>query len=44
VTPEFENFLWEKYWEDYNHDGISKNDITISKKEWDRIFQNSLLI
>ena len=44
VKPEFENFLWEKYWEDYNHDGISKNDITISKKEWDRIFQNSLLI
>jgi hypothetical protein len=43
VKPEFENFLWEKYWEDYNHDGISKYDITISKKEWTRIFQNNSL-
>jgi hypothetical protein len=43
VKPEFEKFLWDKYWEDYNYDGISKNDITISKKEWDRIFQNSPL-
>jgi hypothetical protein len=43
VKPEFENFLWEKYLEDYNHDGISKYDITISKKEWNRIFQNNLL-
>jgi hypothetical protein len=44
VKPEFEKFLWEKYWEDYNYDGISKNDITISKKEWNRISQNSPLI
>jgi len=44
VKPEFEKFLWEKYWEDYNYDGISKNDITISKKEWDRISKNSPLI
>ena len=43
VNPEFEKFLREKYWEDYNYDGVSKNDITISKKEWDRIFQNNLL-
>jgi hypothetical protein len=42
VKPEFEKFLWEKYWEDYNCDGVSKNDITISKKEWDRIHQNNL--
>jgi hypothetical protein len=44
VKPEFEKFLWEKYWEDYNYDGITKNNITISKKEWNRISQNSLLI
>jgi hypothetical protein len=44
MKPEFEKFLWEKYWEDYNYDGITKNNITISKKEWDRIFKNSPLI
>jgi len=44
MKPEFEKFLWEKYWEDYNYDGITKNNITISKKEWNRISQNSLLI
>ncbi len=37
VKPDFEKFIWDKYWEDYNYDGISKNRITISKKEWDRI-------
>jgi hypothetical protein len=40
VKPEFEKFLWEKYWEDYNYDGISKNNITLSKKEWNRISKN----
>lgn len=37
VNPDFEKFLWEKYWEDYNYDGVTKNEITISKKEWQRI-------
>jgi hypothetical protein len=37
VNSEFEKFLWEKYWEDYNYDGVTKNEITISKKEWNRI-------
>lgn len=37
VNPEFEKFLWNKYWEDYNYDGVSKNNITLSKKEWDKI-------
>jgi hypothetical protein len=41
VNPEFEKFIWGKYMEDYNYDGVSKNDITISKKEWDRITKNS---
>lgn len=40
VKPEFEKFLWEKYWEDYNYDGITKNNITLSKSEWNRIFEN----
>jgi hypothetical protein len=34
VRPDFEDFMLEKYWEDYNYDGYSKNNITISKKEW----------
>jgi len=34
VKPDFEDFMLEKYWEDYNYDGYSKNNITISKKEW----------
>lgn len=37
VKPEFEKFISEKYWEDYNYDGKSKNMITLSKKEWVRI-------
>jgi hypothetical protein len=37
VKPEFEKFISEKYWEDYNYDGVSKNNITLSKNEWDRI-------
>jgi hypothetical protein len=37
VKPEFEKFISEKYWEDYNYDGVSKNSITLSKNEWDRI-------
>ena len=37
VKPEFEKFIWVKYMEDYNHDGITKHNITLSKKEWDRI-------
>jgi hypothetical protein len=43
VTPEFEKFLWDKYWEDYNYDGVSKNNITLSKKEWDKITKFSKL-
>lgn len=34
VRSDFEDFMLEKYWEDYNYDGFSKNNITISKKEW----------
>ena len=34
VRSDFENFMLEKYWEDYNYDGFSKNNITISKNEW----------
>lgn len=37
VKPEFEKFIFDKYWEDYNYDGKSKNMITLSKKEWERI-------
>lgn len=37
VKPEFEKFISEKYWEDYNYDGKSKNMITLSKKEWEII-------
>ena len=37
VKPEFEKFILEKYMEDYNYDGITKHNITLSKKEWDRI-------
>lgn len=37
MKPELEKFLWDKYWEDYNYDGVSKNNITLSKKEWDKI-------
>jgi hypothetical protein len=36
VKPDFENFMLDKFWEDYNYDGFSKNFITISKKEWNR--------
>lgn len=43
IKPHFENFIWEKYLEDYNYDGISKNYITLSKKEWDRIVNNTKL-
>jgi hypothetical protein len=34
VRSDFENFMLEKYWEDYNYGGFSKNNITISKNEW----------
>lgn len=40
VKPEFEKFMWDKYWEDYNYDGVSKNNITLSKQEWNRIIKN----
>jgi hypothetical protein len=44
VKPDFKKFIWDKYWEDYNYDGVSKNNITLSKKEWDRIIKKSKLI
>lgn len=44
VKPEFENFLWEKYMEDYYYDGITKNNITLSLKEWERIINKPKLI
>lgn len=44
VKPEFEKFVSEKYWEDYNFDGITKNNITISKKEWEKIINNNKII
>lgn len=34
VKSDFENYMLEKFWEDYNYDGYSKNYVTISKKEW----------
>ena len=37
VNDKFLEYVNEKYWEDYNYDGFSKNFITISKKEWHRI-------
>lgn len=37
VNNAFLNHINEKYWEDYNYDGKTKNLITISKKEWERI-------
>jgi hypothetical protein len=37
INDKFLNFVNEKYWEDYEYDGVSKNNITISKKEWYRI-------
>lgn len=42
VKPEFEKFISEKYWEDYNYDGKSKNMITLSKTEWERITKVNL--
>lgn len=44
VKPEFEKFMWDKYWEDYNYNGVSKNNITLSKQEWNRIIKNPKLI
>jgi hypothetical protein len=44
VKPEFEKFIWEKYMEDYNYDGITKHNITLSKKEWDRITKFNKLL
>ena len=37
INDKFLNFVNEKYWEDYDFDGFSKNNIAISKKEWYRI-------
>ena len=37
VNQNFLNYMNEKYWEDYNYDGFTKNNITMSKKEWHRI-------
>ena len=34
VKEDFENFMLNRYWEDYNFDGFSKNHITLSKKKW----------
>ena len=36
--------MWDKYWEDYNYNGVSKNNITLSKQEWNRIIKNLKLI
>jgi hypothetical protein len=36
VRSDFEDFMLEKFWEDYNYNGFSKNFVTISKKEWDK--------
>lgn len=44
VKPDFEKFIWDKYWEDYNYDGFSKNNITLSKKEWDKLMKKSKFI
>lgn len=34
IKNDFENFMLEKFWEDYNYNGYSKNHVTISKNEW----------
>jgi hypothetical protein len=36
VKSDFEDFMLDKFWEDYNYEGFSKNYVTISKKEWER--------
>jgi hypothetical protein len=37
LKKDFIDFITEKYWEDYYYDGITKNEITISRKEWYRV-------
>jgi len=44
VKPDFEKFMWGKYWEDYHYDGVSKNKITLSKKQWDEIMNNQTFL
>ncbi len=34
VKHDFVDFMLNKFWEDYNYDGFSKNNIVMSKKEW----------
>jgi hypothetical protein len=36
VKRSFEDFMLDRFWEDYHFDGYSKNYVTISKKEWVR--------
>lgn len=38
VKRDFVDFMNDKFWEDYNYEGFSKNNITISKKEWEKRF------
>lgn len=38
VKDDFVDFMLNKFWEDYHYDGFSKNNITISKKEWEKRF------
>lgn len=34
LKPDFEEFMYEKYFEDYNSNEFSKNGLTISKQKW----------
>ena len=38
VKKDFVDFMLNKFWEDYYYDGFSKNNITMSKKEWEKRF------
>ena len=37
LKPDFEDFIYEKYFEDYNSQEFSKNGLTISKHKWEEI-------
>jgi hypothetical protein len=44
IKPDFEKFMWDKYWEDYFYDGVSKNKVTLSKKQWDKIMKDQTFL
>lgn len=40
LKPDFEDFIYNKFMEDYNSNEFSKNGLTISKHKWDEITGN----